>query len=318
MAMDNETEMTADDHTAAALHSMLDACLAEDSAGHEKAKKMAKAMKAMMGKEEMKEEAEPAKVEKEAEATEAKTVSESPAEAERQEQLFGHARMEQTVPFTKPRIDREKGIIYDVHIAGLESRTDGARYRISAHEKAAPRFEQMGVGIDHNYQGGPIKVGEGWGVLSGIYMKADGPYAKELQFLRTHERTEQILEDAERGLGMYSLSMVAKTKSNSKDIDEYIPSRVDLVYRGATTRTLFNQDQGTPAIPAVTKEQFDALALRFEQQQDEIADLKKRLTIREKVITPAVRLEQEIIRVEKAAAQDFDLKAFWDKSLVSK
>lgn len=305
----DETIMTADDHTAAALHSMLDACLAEDSAGHEKAKKMAKAMKAMMGKEEA---AEPAKEEVSAEAAEA---AKEAAEAERQEQLFGYARLEQTVgSFAHPQIDRDKGVLKHVHIAGMESRTDGARYRLAAHQKAAPRFEQMPVGLDHNYASTPMKIGEAWGVLKNITVESDGPYG-DLHYMKSHERTEQILEDAERGTGIFSLSMVAKTRGNGLDIDEYIPSRVDCVVRGATTKTLWNQEQTAvvATVPEVAKKQFDALALRFEQQQDEIAELKKRVAIKEKVVTPGVRLEQEIKKVEASA--DIDLRKFWDTSI---
>ena len=318
--MNEEKEMTADDYTSQSLHAALDACLAEDSEGHEKAKKMAKLIKAMHSGKEDEEKDEPKEAENapaddtpEAETEKKDADKAMEKEEERKEQAFGFARMEQTVPFTKPRIDREKGIIYDVHIAGMESRTDGARYRISAHEKAAPRFEQMAVGLDHNYASGPMKISEAWGVLRDPYMKADGPYARELHYLKTHERTEQILEDAERGTGIFSLSMVAKTKDGSKDISEYIPSRVDLVVRGATTRTLFNQEHD--AAPSVTKADHDALALRFEQLKDEVAELKKRLAVREKVITPAMRLEQEVKTITATASEAFDLRAFWDKSL---
>lgn len=305
--MIDDTEMNADDYTAQSLHSALDACLAEDTEGHEKAKKMAKLIKAMHEGKERAVDGGNAD-----ETPEQKKEREDKEKATREEQLRNTftERMEQTATLAEPQIDRERGILKHVHIAGMVSRTDGARYRMEGHRKASPRFEQMPVGLDHDYSGAPMKVGQAWGILSNITLETDGPYG-DLAYLKSHERTEQVLEDAERKTGIFSLSMVAKTRGRDPlDIEEYIPSRVDLVVRGATTRTLFNQEH-----PAVSKEQYDALAARFEQLAAKCDALEKRLDIKEKFVTPQARLEQEIERVEKTVAATIDLRKFWDTSI---
>ena len=231
--------------------------------------------------------------------------------ADRQEQLISTERMEQTGLLAEPQIDEEHGILRHVHIAGMVSKNDGARYAIEAHRKAAPRFEQMPVGLDHDYSGSPLRVGQAWGVLSNITVEADGPYG-DLAYLKSHERTEQVLEDARRKTGIFSLSMVCQSKGRGKDIDEYIPSRVDLVVRGATTRTLFNQQTVTP--PAVTQDEFRALTVRLEQETAARAELEKRLTVFEQLDPRGTQIQATIAQVE-AKVGEKTMKAFWDTTI---
>jgi hypothetical protein len=292
--------------TADAMHAAVDSLFKEEASDEHKAKKLKKIWLAMHEKEEKEEATEEKPEAKECEEKEADTEEEirekeeaAAKEREAHEQYI--ERTEQTVPSERPGIDRARGILKHVHIAGMVSRNDGARYKIEAHRKAGPRFEQMPVGLDHDYTGAPLKVSQAWGILSNITVESDGPYG-DLSYLKSHERTEQVLEDAERGTGIFSLSMVAKTKGRGLDIDEYVPSRVDLVVRGATTRTLFNQESNF-----VTKE-------KFEQLQAEIAELKKRIELKETIVD-SHRLEQEINRVESKAYAKFDPKTFWDKSI---
>ena len=346
MAVETEVEpadKTSEQHTAEAMHSALDSVLKDGTDGKAKAKKLARIMKAMHEEAAEEEEDEDKLAEDEAEVAteeqEAETVEgegdettelteaeikakEDAARKEResrQEQLQTTVRMEQTATLAEPQIDRERGVLRHVHIAGMVSHNDGARYRIEGHRKAAPRFEQMPVGLDHDYSGSPMKVGQVWGTLSNITVEADGPYG-DLTYLKSHERTEQILEDAERKTGIFSLSMVCQTRGKGLDIEEYNPSRVDLVVRGATTRTLFNQQQATP--PAVSKEEHDALKARFEQQAATIKELEKRFLVFEQLDPKNTRLEQTIATTLANTAKTADgrvinLKEFWDTALKS-
>src|SRR5579862_641965 len=158
-------------------------------------------------------------------------------------------------------IDREAGILRDVLIVGRKSRTDGVEYSDDAHNDACSRFEQLAVGIDHDFSGKPLKVADTWGVVKSPRRAEDGVRG-DLAYIKSHVRTEQILEDASRGIGLFSLSMVAKCVEKAGKVIRYIPSRVDLVTRGATTRTLFNQGG---ANGTVLNAEFEALKTRVEQ-----------------------------------------------------
>ena len=109
--------------------------------------------------------------------------------------------------FRKPeRIDKEKGEMYGVRVMGLQS-AHGYAYTLEAHKAAAKHFEQMAVGIDHDYSGGPLTSENAWGVFHNVRTDDKGTVA-DLRFLQSHPRTPQVLEDIERDLGLFSFSPV--------------------------------------------------------------------------------------------------------------
>ena len=59
----------------------------------------------------------------------------------------------------KPRVDREAGVIYRAHVLGNSSK-HGYSYGRDAQKAVVGRFEQMTVGIDHAYDGSPLKVSD--------------------------------------------------------------------------------------------------------------------------------------------------------------
>ena len=155
--MDPATEtMTAEEHTAAALHAALDACLADDTAGHEKAKKMAKMIKAMHDdKPEAKsdggeksaesegEKKEPAAEKKEEKSEEGGSKETAAKEEEKQEQARIHKeltdRFEQqsaTISKLEKQLE-EQGKITTRHEQALSARSDLKQTIAKVEEKAA-------------------------------------------------------------------------------------------------------------------------------------------------------------------------------------
>ena len=136
-----------------------------------------------------------------------------------------------------PQVDRAKGIIHRVHVLGNKSK-HGYTYGIDAQKAVFSRFEGMPVGLDHNYQSAPMKVSEAFGTLRGPYVDEAGTWA-DLHYLTTHEQAPAILEDVERGTGIFALSSVnGKVVEKAGVITSFIPGRVDVVVGGAVERQL--------------------------------------------------------------------------------
>ncbi len=208
----------------------------------------------------------------------------------------------------KPRIDKDKGEMYGVRVMGIKS-AHGYEYTLEAHRAASKHFEQMAVGIDHDYDGGPLTSEKAWGVFSNVRVDERGTLA-DLRYLKTHQRTEQILEDVERDLGIFSMSPVTQrcVERPKGSVISFVPVRCDLVVRGATTRKLFEQapapqqEEKKMELTPITKQQF-------EQMQAELDALKLQ----------AAKFEQfsqarsdAAAAIEKTAAA-VDLKKFWNE-----
>lgn len=147
---------------------------------------------------------------------------------------------EQDIRPTTDRIDKDAGIIRGVRVLGIDSK-HGYSYDIEGQRRACPMFEQMAVGLDHDYKGGPMQVADAWGVLTNPGVDEKGTYA-DLKYIIKHEQTPAIIDDLERGLGLFSLSSVNRVlREQGKVVLDFRPTRVDLVVRGATTRTLLEQ-----------------------------------------------------------------------------
>lgn len=210
-------------------------------------------------------------------------------------------RYEQTA-LTRERIDREAGILFGVRILGIESK-HGYRYAIDAQKAAVGRFEGMALGVDHDYDGRAMRVGEAWGTISNPRVDEKGTVG-DVRYLKSHDRTEQILEDAERGIGLFSISPVCAScveDRATRTVTSFAPKRCDLVVRGATTRTLFEQFSGGAQDTAVLRAENESLKQR-------VAALEAANLRHEQSSAAAASLTQKIASVEST----FDPKKFWN------
>ena len=216
-------------------------------------------------------------------------------------------RFEQFAMGTPERIDREKGELYGVRVMGVAS-SHGYEYTLAAQAAAAAKFEQMAVGVDHDYQGGPaapLTSEVAWGILHNVRTDDRGTIA-DVKFLKTHARTEQILEDAERGLGLYSMSpvIVDCIEQPKGKVTSFRPVKCDIVVRGATTKTLFNQ-AAEPAAAA-----GDSAAI--ETLKSEVAALKAQQAKFEQFTRAQAGVAAVVETTLAKVAEKFDPKKFWN------
>jgi hypothetical protein len=196
------------------------------------------------------------------------------------------------------RIDRDAGMLIGVRIMGIKS-AHGYEYSLDAQRAACPRYEQMPVGLDHDYTGGPMSVEAAWGTLCNPRVDERGTVA-DLRYLKTHVRTEQVLEDAERDVGLFSLSAVTTrvVEQPKGTVKSFSPVRVDLVVRGATTKRLFEQENA----------KLDAQAAELAELKKELVELKARQAKYEQFVEPKPAVAAAIAKV----AEKIDLKKFWN------
>lgn len=211
-------------------------------------------------------------------------------------------RFEQFSMGVPERIDRDKGELYGVRVMGLAS-NHGYEYTLPAQQAAAAKFEQMAVGVDHDYRGGPaapLTSEVAWGVLHNVRTDDRGTLA-DVRFLKTHARTEQILEDAERGLGLYSMSpvIVDCIESPKGKVTSFRPIKCDIVVRGATTKTLFNQADA-------------ASASDLETLRSELAALKSQQAKFEQFTAAQAGVAAVVDKTLAKVAEKFDPKKFWN------
>ena len=154
------------------------------------------------------------------------------------------------------RVDKEKGVIYGVHICGLESK-NGGRYTTSGLEAARDLYEGTKCNINHPDRAQPGKdrmVGDRFGVYHNVVIGQDGAYA-DLHYLKSHPLADMVCESAERMPEALGFSQNAKTiqipDGNGGIIHESITRvrSVDLVADPATTSSIFeseNPDMNDP------------------------------------------------------------------------
>ena len=154
-------------------------------------------------------------------------------------------RFEQT-SLSAERIDRAAGIIYGVRVMKVES-DNGYGYSLAAQRSIVGRYEQMPVGVSHDYDGKPMTVTAAWGTLFNPRMDALGTVA-DLRYLQSDQLTPKIIEDAQWQIdnpdkpGIFSLSAVTRIRREQGNVvEDFIPVRVDVVVRGATTKRFFEQ-----------------------------------------------------------------------------
>ena len=203
------------------------------------------------------------------------------------------------------RIDRDAGVLYGVRILGIKS-AHGYTYDLEAQKVAAPRFEQMCMGLDHDYASKPMTIPDAWGVISNPRVDDKGTLA-DVTYLKTHMYTEQILEDAERNIGIFSVSPVTQHTSfdnKTKAVKSFVPVRCDMVVRSATNKKIFEQ-----AAAADAKDTQLALqAAAIEELKTKVSAFEQRLALHDTHVKPEAKLEQTIADTTKG----IDLKAFWN------
>ena len=161
------------------------------------------------------------------------------------------------------RVDRDAGIIYGVRVLGRFSKnthnadgaTKGTEYPPETQRAALELIEGQTVRTDHPERSNPDKarsVFDTFGVLRNPRIEnrdgQDGTVA-DLHYLKEHPLASRVLEDVERQLGRFGLSINAYSGKESvkngflviEEIAEVVG--VDLVDRPATTRNLFESQQ---------------------------------------------------------------------------
>lgn len=226
-------------------------------------------------------------------------------------------RSNQVMAPTEPRIDRERGLILGVHVAGLVCKDDGMEYDIEGHKKDVVRLNGMPVGLDHDFKGGPALVERTWGKLQDAWYDENGQWAN-LAFNQKHPCIEQILYDVEH---LHTMGLSTVVKYNQKNLvknrlHEWETVGVDLVVGPRTTGYLLNQADPTKVTPPVSSV-VDS-EVRFNQLQQELVELKNTVVrqnqlLQEMDLRLRLKVEPQKALVEKIAETEskFDLSNFY-------
>jgi hypothetical protein len=142
------------------------------------------------------------------------------------------------------RVDRARRIIRGVKIIGKHSK-NGRTYTDDCLRRAMPLYEGVRLYVGHTQKAGqprkPTEQPIGW--LEGVRAKNDGLYA-DLHYLESHPQCKSLLEAAERNPSLWCLSHNAhgdtRRTATGEEVTEILEVHsVDLVHRGATTKSLF-------------------------------------------------------------------------------
>lgn len=176
----------------------------------------------------------------------------------------------------KPRIDTEKGVVYDCKILGWKSQNRN-RYVPAELEKngTARVLEGASVFLNHNYskdesgQPVPRKIEDEFGQPKGVYFKPDGYYAREFHYDTLHPfapRFEKRVKQGAKGIGFSidadGLGYVDEDGTRVVEQLKRVHS-IDLVWNPATNHSLFEQAMDPltdPAAANVTDPAMDAPA----------------------------------------------------------
>lgn len=159
------------------------------------------------------------------------------------------------------KVDRDRGVIFDVKILGFTSR-NRRRYDPAAVEDAKSFYEGIYVNVDHdsavlstpdspggrpvNFANKPRGVKERFAKLTGVYSNADGLFAKEMRCNTAHPFTPTLLWWAENDPAAVALSHIASGPVPSIGPDGIATvkritkvSSVDVVGTGGSNVSLF-------------------------------------------------------------------------------
>lgn len=185
------------------------------------------------------------------------------------------------------KIDKDAGVIFRVKVLGRYSRNthglaeaeNGTEYTPACMKSALPLYEGSKVKIDHptdrNRPGVERTIDDTFGVLRNCVVESDENNEPaiwaDLHYLKSHELAPRVIEDVERGLGVWGLSHNAAAASERFDtaakrlvIESIALVRsVDLVDKPATNRNLWESQEH----PAVTKTKKFTLRGLLESQR---------------------------------------------------
>lgn len=161
-------------------------------------------------------------------------------------------------------VDAAQGIIRGVKVLGLESK-NGRTYTQEAIRQAVGLYEGAKVNVNHpaGRADQPRDYRDRIGALRHVRAESDGLYA-DLHYNTKHPLAEQLAWDAQHAPENVGLSHNVEGKTITKGGRLFVETitkvtSVDLVADPATTRGLFEQDQGAPAVE-ITVEAVEANA----------------------------------------------------------
>ncbi len=196
------------------------------------------------------------------------------------------------------RVDREKGVIYGVKLLGRSSPNThgiagviGTDYTQEAMEKALPLYEAAASFTGHpKDKSAPIgsrDPSEVWAWIEEARVEPEGIFGN-LHYLKSHPMGERAAEAAEKNPRLFAMSHNALGDGeirNRRYLIRDIPEvrSVDLVFRGGTTKSLLENDQGNRMDTNIEKQ---PVAKKF---REIVAGLKKTET--RTILTPLLEME---------------------------
>lgn len=165
------------------------------------------------------------------------------------------------------KVDREAGIIYDVRLAGLESK-NGRTYTPEAYKKSLKLYEGKPCNVNHVKEGEQVAAEDRFGTWRNVRW-SDSPAGliANLHYLKSHPLAERVCEAAERpdlstafGCSHNAYSGDSRPGANGNVIIESIAEvkSVDLVADPATVNGLFESQGHKPMKKASIKALVEA------------------------------------------------------------
>lgn len=177
---------------------------------------------------------------------------------------------------TAGKVDREKGIIYDVRMAGLSSKNN-REYTPEAYKNGASLYEGRPCNVNHVEEGKQVSAEDRFGVWHEVRW-ADKPepgLVGNLHYIKSHPLAERVCEAAERkdlagAFGMSHNAYAGDTRpgSNGKTIVESIAEvkSVDLVADPATVKGLFESVGDKPVKKTIKLILEEACSFPFQKK----------------------------------------------------
>jgi hypothetical protein len=209
------------------------------------------------------------------------------------------------------KVDREAGVIFGVKILGrfspnchgIRGVTEGTEYTVDAMKKACGLYEGTKIYCNHPEKKDAAKerrVNESFGKISNIRVEDDSVRG-DLHYLKSHPMAASVVEDVERGIGIYGLSHNADAKAtrvvNGKLIVEEIGTvfSVDLVDRPATNKNLWESS----AMKTTLKKLIEGLKFKANR-----AKWAAKLCEADSVAADAVNAEMEMDEPAESTPED--------------
>lgn len=160
------------------------------------------------------------------------------------------------------KVDREKGIIYNVRLLG-ENSLNGRDYSLKSRHSSARLYEEMPVNLDHSeHPGGGRSISDNIGVVRGnAVSKDDGAVYGDFHYITSHPMADAITERAEKFPTTFGFSHDAVGEvsegagTNGHDLVEDIieVNSIDLVSNPATNKSLFESESRSNSMAKTVK-----------------------------------------------------------------